>query len=148
MLEDQNLKTMRILFRAVQAVEQIVKNDVNHYGLTDNEFAAMEALFHKGKITVNDICQAVLIPNSSMTYVLDKLEEKKFITRVQDEADKRTIYIALSQNGLDKAHQILPNHYKVMAQVFSVLSVDEQNALNEHLKKLGYHAQDMEDLKK
>ena len=34
MIETDNLKTMRILFRAVQSVEQIVKKDVKNYNLT------------------------------------------------------------------------------------------------------------------
>lgn len=146
MLETDNLKTMRILFRAVQSIEQIVKKDVRNYGLTVNEFAAIEALYHKGKVSVNEMCQTVLIPNSSMTYVLDKLEEKKYIKRIQDINDKRTFYVELSMEGQKHANQILPKHYKVMSQVFSILTKEEQDLLNQYLKKLGYHAVDMEEL--
>src|SRR5690554_5122770 len=144
--EIDDLKTMRILFRTVQAIEQIVKKDVKNFCLTVNEFAAMEALYHKGKVSVNEICQAVLIPNSSMTYVLDKLEEKGYINRIQDADDKRTFYVELSTKGMDHAESILPKHYEVMHQVFSVLSKEEKDILNAHLKKLGYHAMDMEEL--
>lgn len=147
-METDNLKTMRILFRAVQSIEHIVKKDVKNYGLTVNEFAAVEALYHKGKVAVNEICQAVLIPNSSMTYVLDKLEEKKYIHRIQDKDDKRTFYVELTKDGQIFASQILPKHYSVMHQVFSILSPEEQVILNRSLKKLGYHAVDMEELVK
>ncbi|WP_264230244.1 MarR family winged helix-turn-helix transcriptional regulator [Acholeplasma laidlawii] len=146
MIETDNLKTMRILFRAVQSVEQIVKKDVKNYNLTVNEFAALEALYQKGRVSVNTMCQMVLIPNSSMTYVLDKLEEKSYITRTQDPDDKRTFYVELSTEGKKYADEILPKHYKVMNQVFSILTKEEQELLNQTLKKLGYHAIDMEEL--
>lgn len=146
-MEDiSNLKTMRILFRAVGAVERIVKKDIKKYGLTVNEFTALEALYTKGTITVNDLCSVVLIPNSSMTYVLDKLEEKGLIHRIQDADDKRTFHIELSENGLKTANDIFPKHYQTMSKVFSVLSKDEQDILNTYLKRLGYHAVDMEEL--
>lgn len=140
-----NLKTMRILFRAVQSVEQIIKKDVKNYGFTMNEFAAVEALYHKGKLSVNEITQAVLIPNSSMTYVLDRLEVKGLICRLQDTDDKRTFYVELSKPGLDKLNDILPKHYKVLTNVFSILSTEEQTLLNDSLKKLGYYAKALEE---
>ncbi len=146
--EIDDLKTMRILFRTVQAIEQIVKKDVKNFCLTVNEFAAMESLYHKGKVSVNEMCQLVLIPNSSMTYVLDKLEVKGYINRKQDIDDKRTFYVELSKKGLEYADEILPKHYAVMRQVFSILNKEEQTYLNTYLKKLGYHAMDMEDLMK
>jgi len=140
-----NLKTMRILFRAVQSVEQIIKKDVKNYGFTMNEFAAVEALYHKGRLSVNEITQAVLIPSSSMTYVLDRLEVKRLIARLQDTDDKRTFYVELSKPGLDKLNDILPKHYKVLTNLFSILSTEEQALLNDSLKKLGYYAKALEE---
>ncbi|WP_025724841.1 MarR family winged helix-turn-helix transcriptional regulator [Acholeplasma granularum] len=146
MKQKPNLKTMTILFRTHQAIESLVKKDVRNYQLTVNEFAALEVLYHKGKMPVQSMCQAVLIPNSSMTYVLDKLEEKGYINRIQDADDKRTFYVDLSEKGHIKADEIFPNHYKVMENVFEILTNEEKQTLNALLKKLGYHAIDMEDL--
>ncbi len=145
-MENSNdLKTMRILFRAVQSLEQIIKKDVKNYGFTMNEFAAVEALYHKGRLSVNEITQAVLIPNSSMTYVLDRLEVKGLICRLQDTDDKRTFYVELSKLGLDKLNDILPKHYKVLTNVFGILTTEEQALLNDSLKKLGYYAKALEE---
>jgi MarR family 2-MHQ and catechol resistance regulon transcriptional repressor len=140
-----DLKTMRILFRAVQSIEQIIKKDVKNYGFTMNEFAAAEALYHKGRISVNEIAQAVLIPNSSMTYVLDRLEVKGLICRLQDTDDKRTFHVELSKSGLAKLDDILPRHYKVLTNLFGILSTEEQALLNDSLKKIGYYAKALEE---
>ncbi|VEU82307.1 MarR family winged helix-turn-helix transcriptional regulator [Acholeplasma hippikon] len=139
-MEQDSLKTMRILFRAHQAVETYAKKDILSYGLTLNEFTALEVLYHKGKLPVQSVCDAVLIPNSSMTYVLDKLEVKKLITRTQDKLDKRTYYVELSENGLNFSNEIFPKHYEHMRKVFDILSTNEQESLNQLLKKIGYFA--------
>ena len=140
-----DLKTMTILFRCVQAIEQIVKKDIMNYGLTLNEFSALEVIYHKGKMPVQGICQKVLIPNSSMTYVLDKLEEKQLIVRKQDAIDKRAIYVELTPLGLSKSKEVFPKHYDVMEQVFAVLTKDEKETINRLLKKLGFYAVDLSD---
>lgn len=141
-----NLKTMTILFRTVQAVEAIVKKDIAKYGYTINEFSVIETLFQKGRMPVQGMCQKVLIPNSSMTYVLDKLEEKMLISRIQDELDKRIFYVELTKKGFDHANEILPKHYQVMQSVFDILTVDEKEIINKLLKKIGYHALDISDM--
>lgn len=146
-MELDSLKSMRILFRAHQAIESYSKKDILQYNLTLNEFAALEVLFHKGKLPVQAMCTEVLIANSSMTYVLDKLEGKDLIKRIQDMNDKRTFYVELSEKGRIYATKIFPKHYQVMREVFDVLNVEERETLNNLLKKVGYHAADLEDNK-
>ncbi len=141
-----DLKTMTILFRTVQAVEAIIKKDISKYGYTINEFSVIETLFHKGRMPVQGMCQKVLIPNSSMTYVLDKLEERSLIKRSQDHLDKRIYYVELTDSGLDHAKDILPKHYEVMRSVFDILSVEEKAIINDLLKKIGYHALNVGDM--
>ncbi len=146
-MENTNdLKTMTILFRTVQSVEALAKKDILNYGVNMTEFAALEVLHHKGRMPVQSMCQKVLIANSSMTYVLDKLEEKKYIKRIQDQNDKRTFYVELTTKGKTLADDIFPKHYQAMQKIFDILSDDEKKTLNELLKKLGYHAVDLGDM--
>jgi len=142
----EELKPMTILFRAFQAIEAYAKKDILNYGLNYTEFAAMEALYHKGRLPVQGMCQKVLIANSSMTYVLDKLQEKKYIDRIQDQNDKRTFYVELTPTGQKVADEIFPKHYETMKSLFDVLSKEEKEMLGTILKKVGYQALDMTDL--
>lgn len=141
-MDNDSLKSMRILFRAHQAIETFSKKDILKYGLNLNEFAALEVLYQKGRLPVQSICDEVLIANSSMTYVLDKLENKLLITRTQDQKDKRTTYIQLSKLGKKFADDVFPNHYKEMRKIFDVLTKEEQEVLNNSLKKIGYFAKE------
>ncbi|MBN3490309.1 MarR family transcriptional regulator [Acholeplasma equirhinis] len=141
----EELKSMTILFKAFQSVEAFAKKDIAKYGMNPTEFAALEALYHKGRLPVQGMCQKVLIANSSMTYVLDKLQEKKLIERIQDSTDKRTFYVELTGSGKKLADDIFPKHYEVMRQVFEVLTAEEKKMLGELLKKVGFNALDMAD---
>lgn len=136
----KDLKSMTVLFRAQQAITEVVKEDVKKYELNISEFSVLEVLFHQKQMTVQGVCEKTLMPNSSMTYVLDKLVKKKLVERVQDQNDKRRYMVKLSNEGLKKANEIFPIHYQVMQEVFSVLSDEEQAIFQVLLKKVGYYA--------
>lgn len=141
---EQDIKTMAILMKTVQAVESITKKNLAAYGLNITEFSTLEALYFKGRLPVQGICSNVLIANSSMTYVLDKLEKRGWISRTRDQHDKRTYYVDLTKEGRSFIEDILPKHIHLMHQILSVLTLDEQKTVNELLKKLGYHAKSLE----
>ncbi len=143
-MESTDLKTMTILFRTFQAVESIARKDIATYGINMTEFAALEALYHKGRLPVQGICSKVLIANSSMTYVLDKLEKRQLLKRTRDQHDKRTYYVELTNQGRVFLEDIFPKHHAVMKKVFDVLSEDETESINELLKKVGYYAKSLD----
>lgn len=140
-----DLKLMTILFRTIQAIESVVKKDVAIYGLNTTEFAVLEVLYHKGKLSVQNINAKVLIANSSMTYCLDKLEKKAYVTRQQDKDDKRTFYVDLTKKGKQFVREVFPKHYETLKSIFKVLTEDEKNHLRDLLKKIGYNAVDLQD---
>ena len=64
------------LNRTTDHLEQIVRADVQRYGLNVTEFAVLELLYSKGEQPIQKIGKRVLIASSSITYVVDKLVEK------------------------------------------------------------------------
>lgn len=137
----KDLKSLIILFKAHTSVTNIVKKSLEETGLSVNEFAAMEALYHKGALSTQSLIDHVLIPNSSMTYVLDVLKKKEYIERTKDQKDKRIQRIRLTEAGNSIFEKVYKIHFESMRKVFDVLSEDEENMLQESLKKIGKFAQ-------
>jgi len=71
-----DLKTLTILLRATNFIQEKIKEDVSKYALNLSEFGALEVLYHKGPLPVQAICEKVLIANSSMSYVIENLIKK------------------------------------------------------------------------
>ncbi|PKK86648.1 MAG: MarR family transcriptional regulator, partial [Tenericutes bacterium HGW-Tenericutes-8] len=105
-----------------------------------SEFGALEALYHKGKLTVQQITEKVLIANSSMTYVLDNLVKRGLITRTKDEIDRRIYVVDLTTEGKAFMDDIYPKHHQNMTSVLSCLSKEEEKTLQLLLKKIGLGA--------
>lgn len=97
--QDVSLKLFIVLSRAFEAIEkQIVKN-VKEYGLNLTEFAVLELLFHKGDQPIQKVGQKILLASSSITYVIDKLENKSYLTRKACPTDRRVIYASITDEG-------------------------------------------------
>lgn len=138
----EELKLMIILFKTYQTLTNFIKEDISGNGFNLNEFAVLEVIYHKGSVSVSEIFEKVLVANSSLTYILDKLVKKSLIQRNQDLEDKRVTHISLTDHGEVVAKNIFPQHYKNLTEVFNVLSAEEKLTASNILKKLSLSAGD------
>ncbi|CCV65285.1 MAG: MarR family transcriptional regulator [Paracholeplasma sp.] len=136
-------KNVTILFRATGSLQQLVKKDVAKHDLNISEFSTLEVLYAKGALSVQDICDLVLIANSSMSYVLDKLEKRQLISRVKNESDKRYFTVSLTEEGQVFMKKVMKEHLKNIQPVFDVLSKEEQEELKRMLKLVGKKAEEL-----
>lgn len=137
-----DLKALIVLFKAYHSVEKHIKKSLETTQLSVNEFAAMEALYSKEKLTTQALIDFVLIPNSSMSYVLDVLSKKGYILREKDQQDRRIQYLSLSPLGRNVFEEVYPIHFQHMRSLFDQLSETEEQSLKQILKKIGIHAEE------
>lgn len=133
----KNLKTLTILFRATNAMEIFIKQSVQPFGLNPSEFGTLEVLYHKGDLSVQAICDKVLIANSSMSYVIEHLVRRNLIKKIKHPDDRRVHLVSLTSSGKELMDQLYPVHAYKMRSVLDVLSLNEEELLQSLLKKLG-----------
>jgi MarR family transcriptional regulator, 2-MHQ and catechol-resistance regulon repressor len=124
------------LMQTSKIIQDCIRDEMALNHLTITEFAVLEVLFHKGKQTIQQIANSVLITSGSMTYVIDKLEQKALLKRNACPEDRRVIHVTLTENGLDLMDKVMPAHKAFIDFVFDSLSIEEKNALVQLLKKV------------
>ena len=132
-----DLKTLTILLRATNFIQEKIKEDVSKYDLNLSEFGALEVLYHKGPLPVQAICEKVLIANSSMSYVIENLIKKQLIDKIKDPSDRRIHIVHLTDKGIMLFDEVYPKHLAHMRSVIDVLDENEEKELQSLLKKLG-----------
>lgn len=138
--EDLSLKVFVVLSRTLQVIKKRVEEDIKCLGLNPTEFAVLELIYSKGDQPIQKIGEKVLIASSSITYVVDKLEGKKFIERKPCPTDRRITYAALTSEGIELMNDVFPKHRVTMNEICGGLDAKEKEVLIEQLKKIGYHA--------
>lgn len=141
--KELSLKLFIVLSRAHQSIRKRVEEDIRSYGLNPTEFAVLELLFNKGEQPIQKIGEKVLIASSSITYVVDKLEKKSFITRKPCPKDRRITYAVITSEGTAFMEEVFPTHSDAIVEIFAGLDSKEKEWIIKHLKKLGQYAQDL-----
>ncbi len=132
-----DLKTITILFRAKNALDEQIKIQTERFGLNPTEFAALEVLYHKGSLTPNVISAKVLIAHSSMSYVIQRLVEKGLIERTISADDKRSVQLSLSSSGRTLMDRVYPDHVATLRSILDRLNPEDERKLQELLKIIG-----------
>jgi MarR family 2-MHQ and catechol resistance regulon transcriptional repressor len=136
-----SLELFVVLSRAYKAVMEHAVHDIRRYQLNPTEFAVLELLYHKGPQPLQQIGAKILLASGSITYVIDKLEQKGYINRTPCPKDRRITYASISDKGTKWLDRIFPEHKKAIALAVDGLDSDEMKTAIQLLKKLGIEAQ-------
>lgn len=134
------LKAVAVILRASQAIQDVIRKDAALYGLNPTEFAVLELLHDKGDQTIQVIGKKILISSGSITYVVDKLEQKGYAVRRRCPKDRRVTYAATTQKGKVLMDEIFPKHKLKMGKVFDGLQPDEFHTAIDLIKRIGCRA--------
>ncbi|SFA77091.1 MULTISPECIES: MarR family winged helix-turn-helix transcriptional regulator [unclassified Bacillus (in: firmicutes)] len=136
----QSLKLFIVLSRAYKAINERVNKIIQTYGLNPTEFAVLELLYHKGDQPLQQIGGRILLASGSITYVVDKLEQKGMLKRLACPKDRRVTYAQITAEGKNFIEGIFPEHERQIHELMSSLETEEQVQAIELLKKLGIPA--------
>lgn len=116
------------------------ENSISDLGLCMTDFAILEALLHKGSLTIGEIQRKVLLASGSMTAAVDRLEKRRLVVRKATAEDRRARVIELTGSGKRLAEKAFGEHAADLDRLFSVLDEQEIQDLYASLKKLGIAA--------
>ncbi|MEK3805209.1 MULTISPECIES: MarR family winged helix-turn-helix transcriptional regulator [unclassified Metabacillus] len=139
---EQSLKLFIVLSRAHRAINDQVNKQITSFGLNPTEFAVLELLYHKGEQPLQQIGGKILLASGSITYVVDKLEQKQLLTRKACEKDRRVTFAQITENGKQLIERIFPAHQERLNEIVGILSEEEKQTVIDLMKKVGYHARD------
>ena len=99
------------------------------HNLTLGQFAVMEALYSKGRLSTGEVMEKILSTSGNIPVIVKNLEKDGFITRKQDESDKRRFILDLTDKGKDLMDEIVPENLKFMDELISLWDDDEKEEL-------------------
>ena len=96
-------------------------------GLNEKELFIIVFVGQNKNIKMSDIADNLETPLSTLTSIVDKLVEKKYLLREHSSEDRRIINVSLAQKGT-KAYEMFVKHKQTMAErVLIQFNDDEQD---------------------
>src|SRR5207248_1272056 len=101
-----------VMARSHHALRLLAEQSITNAGLCLTDFAALEALLHKGPLTISAIQDRVLLASGSMTAAIDRLEKRGLVVRKSTSSDRRARIVQLTQEGERIAAEYFERHAK------------------------------------
>ena len=100
-------------------------------------FDVMAALYRRRDgVTMSELSRMLLVSNGNATTVVDRLEKDGLVRRTPSETDRRTIFVALTADGLAQFEGLAAEHEAEVSRVFGGLSEDDLDVLTDILKRM------------
>jgi len=126
-----------VITKSYRMLSLLAEHSIAKAGLCLTDFAALEALLHKGPLTISEIQDKVLLASGSMTAAVDRLEKLGLVMRKSSASDRRARVVELTAKGKRLAASCFEQHAKDLEALMSALSEKEKERVYRSLKKLG-----------
>jgi MarR family 2-MHQ and catechol resistance regulon transcriptional repressor len=129
-----------VIAKSYRALSLLAERSIANTGLCLTDFVALEALLHKGPLTISEIQDKVRLASGSMTAAVDRLEKLGLVVRKSSPTDRRARVVHLTAEGKGLAVSCFERHAKDLEALTSGLSQKEKEQLYTSLKTLGLRA--------
>ena len=126
-----------VIAKSYRALSLLAERSIANTGLCLTDFAALEALLHKGPLTISEIQDKVRLASGSMTAAVDRLEKLRLVVRKSSPRDRRARVVELTAQGKRLAASSFERHAKDLEALMSRLSEKEKEQVYRLLKKVG-----------
>jgi DNA-binding MarR family transcriptional regulator len=100
-------------------------------------FDVLAALYRRRDgVTMSELSRMLLVSNGNATAVVDRLEKDGLVRRTPSETDRRTVFVALTPEGLAQFEGLATDHEREVDRLFAGLSESDLDALTEILKRM------------
>ena len=138
-LSKRRLKMWIRLLGVTRAAESHLREFLRvQHDTTLPRFDVMAALYRRREgVTMSELSRLLLVSNGNATTVVDRLENDGLVRRTPSETDRRTVFVALTPEGLRQFEGLATQHEAEVGRLFANLSEADLDILTDILKRMG-----------
>lgn len=131
------------LIYTYNVVETYLKRRLAELDLSLSAFNALMILNRsEGKgCPMHEIGQLLLVTRANVTGLVDSLEKRGLVERLEDSNDRRIRIARITDRGDALLESILPDHYARMKRMFDELNDQDKTSLNQLLPRVRHSVQ-------
>ena len=99
LLQDQIRQVIYLIRRLIQAEELYTRELENKYRVSVPQLSCLLALYENGPMPPSQVAKHIMVKSSTVTGIIDRLEQKRLVERSRISSDRRVITIGLTESG-------------------------------------------------
>lgn len=112
------------LYACSKEVIRRYKPYLDKLDLTYTQYIAMMVMWEKKEVTVKELGECLYLDSGTLTPLLKKLEEKKYVARKRSKKDERNLIVSITQEG----ENLKKKAVQIPASLSACVNVEPQEA--------------------
>jgi DNA-binding MarR family transcriptional regulator len=133
---DTNREIIFSIRRLIQARELYTKELSRTYQVSSSQLNCILALYENGPLPPSQIAKDMMVKSSTVTGVVDRLEQKGLVRRTRNSPDRRLINVELTEAGTHLAENAPPPIQQKIIDGLASLSERQVNRIVKALQML------------
>lgn len=124
------------LRQIIHATDKYSRKLRNDFKITIPQLVCLNCIAENSPISASEISKQIHVSKSTLVGIIDRLEEKGFVTRVRNTKDRRQVFIEITSNGkgmIKEAPSLLQDK---LTEKLALLTETEQKKIANSLEKL------------
>ena len=134
--EDQVRGIIYQIRRLIQANDLHTRELNRKYQVSSPQLNCLMALYEHGSLPPSQIARFIVLKSSTVTGIIDRLEQKGFVRRVRRSSDRRVVTVELTEAGRILAEKAPPPLHQKIIQGLGRLSKEEIKKIVDGLSML------------
>lgn len=123
-----------LLTRAHQTVFQYLKAKLAQFDVTPVQYGILKCLWSENSQTPKQIAEVLGLDSSTITGIIDRMENKKLVIRTANQDDRRTLKIVITDRGLELRQPVERAVDEVNKYMLEIFTDEEQKQLKQSLR--------------
>jgi DNA-binding MarR family transcriptional regulator len=118
---------------------RVAKEQAERLGVTATQLNVLKFLHQLGDLSLSELSRAIAARNSTVTGIVDRMEEAGLVAREQSATDRRVWKIRLAKRGAEIAVRAEVPSWDLLQHALEALSEDDKQTLVRILDQVARH---------
>lgn len=97
--ERHDLKILQSLRRIIRSIDLNSKRLISQYDITSPQLVSLQTIAIQSPTTIAKLSKEVFLSASTLVGIIDRLEQKKLVTRERNGTDRRQVMLTITPEG-------------------------------------------------
>jgi DNA-binding MarR family transcriptional regulator len=127
---------VQLIKRVMSRIKQEVGNHFKEMNLTGPQGILMGTLAHHGEMKVSELSEKLELSNSTVSGILDRLENQGFIERTRSKKDRRVVYIKVTDEFRKQSKKQFDEVNRLVEQMMDKATPEELDTVLKGMETL------------
>jgi DNA-binding MarR family transcriptional regulator len=139
-MDNSDTKNVEDIEVHLRKIDYIIKKKgrtiLSDFSITVPQFRALQILINDGEMTISELSQKMDLACSTITDLVDRMENSELVKRKKDKKDKRVVRIEVQNKGNDILDRVLQKRIEYLSIKLKNLTVTDKENLRDALENL------------